>query len=258
LSLINGIGWRWTYAALGIIVWVIMLPLLATLFRNQPEDVGQMPDGLPTPKLASEILAENGRSFTLPAALHTRGYWITVCLTVAWSMIVTGITFNIIPLFESHGLTEEIATASFATLATALAVAQIIGGYLADRLPLNWLACASAAGLTAGVLLLLPMQTVVQAHIFALFLGVGQGLLGAVQSTLWVRYYGRLHLGKIRGSIATASVAASSLGPFIMGATFDLFGSYNTSLWIFLALLLPLTLVTPWATPPINQKLLTH
>jgi hypothetical protein len=79
-----------------------------------------------------------------------------------------------------------------------------------------------------------------------------------VQSTLWVRYYGRLHLGKIRGSIATASVAASSLGPFIMGATFDLFGSYNTSLWIFLALLLPLTLITPWATPPVNQKLLTH
>ena len=255
LSLINGIGWRWTYAALGIIVWVIMLPLLATLFRNQPEDVGQMPDGLPTPKLESEILAENGRSFTLPAALHTRAYWITVCLTVAWSMIVTGITFNIIPLFESHGLTEEIAAASFATLATALAVSQIVGGYLADRLPLNWLACASAAGLTAGVLMLLPMQTVAQAHIFALFLGVGQGLLGAVQSTLWVRYYGRLHLGKIRGSVATASVAASSLGPFIMGATFDLFGSYNTSLWLFLALLLPLTFITPWATLPVNKKL---
>jgi MFS family permease len=252
LSLINGIGWRWTYAALGIIVWLIMLPLLATLFRNQPEDVGQIQDGLRTPKSASEIMGENGRSFTLPAAFHTRAYWITICLTVAWSMIVTGITFNIIPLFESHGLSEAVATASFATLAASLAVSQIIGGYLADRLPLNWLASASAAGLAAGVFMLLPLQTVTQAHIFALFLGVGQGLLGAVQSTLWVRYYGRLHLGKIRGSIATANVAASSLGPFLMGATFDIFGSYNASLWLFLAILLPLTLATPFATPPIT------
>jgi MFS family permease len=252
LSLINGIGWRWTYAALGIIVWLIMLPLLATLFRNQPEDVGQIQDGLRTPKTASEIMGENGRSFTLPAAFHTRAYWITICLTVAWSMIVTGITFNIIPLFESHGLSEAVATASFATLAASLAVSQIIGGYLADRLPLNWLASASAAGLAAGVFMLLPLQTVTQAHIFALFLGIGQGLLGAVQSTLWVRYYGRLHLGKIRGSIATANVAASSLGPFLMGATFDIFGSYNASLWLFLAILLPLTLATPFATPPIT------
>jgi MFS family permease len=121
---------------------------------------------------------------------------------------------------------------------------------MADRLPLNWLACGSAAALTAGVLMLLPLQTVAQAHIFALLLGAGQGLLGAVQSTLWVRYYGRLHLGKIRGSIATASVAASSLGPFITGATFDLFGNYNTSLWLFLAILLPLIIAAPFATPP--------
>jgi MFS family permease len=168
-------------------------------------------------------------------------------------MIVTGITFNIIPLFESHGLSEEIAAASFATLATALAVSQMIGGYMADRLPLNWLACASAAGLAAGVFILLPLQTVAHAHIFALCMGVGQGLLGAVQSTLWVRYYGRLHLGKIRGSIATASVAASSLGPFIMGTTFDIFGSYNVSLWLFLAILLPLIIAAPFATPPVTQ-----
>ncbi|MCB8943280.1 MAG: MFS transporter [Ardenticatenaceae bacterium] len=253
LSLINGVGWRWAYAILGGIVWLILLPLLATLFRNRPEDVGQLPDGLRTAKVESEIMRENGRSFTLPAAMRTRAYWITVALAVAYSMIITGITFNIIPLFESHGLTEAMATASFATMATALAITQIIGGYLADKVPLNWLAFISALGLTAGVYLLLPMQSMAQAHLFALCIGIGQGFLGAVQSTLWVRYYGRLHLGKIRGSIATAGVAASSLGPFVMGATFDLFGSYNTSLWIFIIFLLPLIIAAPFATQPQNS-----
>jgi MFS family permease len=86
-------------------------------------------------------------------------------------------------------------------------------------------------------------------------MGAGQGLLGAVQSTLWVRYYGRLHLGKIRGSTITASVAGSSLGPFIMGATFDLSGSYNTSVWLFLILLIPLIVAAPIATQPINKTI---
>ena len=254
LSLINSVGWRWTYAIMGGTVWLIMLPLLATLFRNRPEDVGQLPDGLLITKMESEGVLSNGRSFTLPAAIRTRAYWITIALTVAWSMIVTGITFNIIPLFESHGLSAQVAAASFTTLATALAISQIIGGYLADKVPLNWLACASAAALTAGVIALLPMKSVPQAHLFALLMGSGQGLLGAVQSTLWVRYYGRLHLGKIRGSTITAGVAASSLGPFIMGATFDLFGGYDTSLWLFIIFLLPLILATPFATQPINQS----
>jgi hypothetical protein len=72
---------------------------------------------------------------------------------------------------------------------------------------------------------------------------------------LWVRYYGRLHLGKIRGSTITASVAGSSLGPFIMGATFDLSGSYNTSLWLFLILLIPHIVAAPFATQPINKTI---
>ena len=252
LALSNSVGWRWSYVILGGIVWLVMLPLLATLFRNKPEDVGQLPDGLLVAKLESEVVRENGRSFTLHAAIRTRAYWIIVVLAVAFSMIVTGITFNIIPLFESHGLTGEMAATSFATMAMALAITQIVGGYLADKLPLNWLACFSAIGLTTAVFILMSMQNMTQAHLFAMCVGIGQGFLGAVQSTLWVRYYGRLHLGKIRGSIITAGVAASSLGPFVMGATFDLSSSYDISLWFFIVFLLPLIIATPFATQPPN------
>ena len=84
----------------------------------------------------------------------------------------------------------------------------------------------------------------------ALLIGIGQGLFWAVNNTVWVRYYGRAHLGRIRGSVAMAMVAGSSIGPFIMGATYDLFGSYQVSLNLFIALLLPLAIAALWATPP--------
>ena len=45
LMLINLFGWRGAYAALGVIVWLVMLPILLLFYRNRPEDVGQSIDG---------------------------------------------------------------------------------------------------------------------------------------------------------------------------------------------------------------------
>ena len=40
--LIDNVGWRWTYALLGVGVWAVMFPILITLYRNRPEDVGHL------------------------------------------------------------------------------------------------------------------------------------------------------------------------------------------------------------------------
>ena len=71
-----------------------------------------------------------------------------------------------------------------------------------------------------------------------------------VGGTLWAKYYGRKHLGKIRGSVFTAGVAGSSVGPFIMGLIYDNLGSYKISLWIFIVLLIPVVISAFWAKPP--------
>ena len=136
------------------------------------------------------------------------------------------------------------------TLAIALAAAQLIGGLLADRIRLNWLAALCLTSIMVGIWALGRADSVILAQFYALFIGIGQGLFGAVDNTVWARYYGRAHLGRIRGSVVMAMVAGSSVGPFIMGATYDLFGNYQVSLNLFLALLIPLAIATLWATPP--------
>ena len=80
-------------------------------------------------------------------------------------------------------------------------------------------------------------------HWPGLFCGSGQYSLGSLFRPV-------PHLADIRGSIALAMVAASSAGPFIMGATYDLFGSYEVSLTLFIILLIPLAIAALWATPP--------
>ena len=87
-------------------------------------------------------------------------------------------------------------------------------------------------------------------HVFALVFGAGQGLAIVTSSTLWVRYYGREHLGKIRGAVWCTTVAGSGCGPFLLGALRDALGSYTPGLWILAIILIPLAPLMLLATQP--------
>ncbi len=257
LVLINQLDWRGTYVVLGVMVWLVMLPLLLLFYRNRPEDVGQTLDGRSyTAAAVPSVETEEAVSFSLKEARHTRAYWILMILSASMGLIVTAVFFNIVPIFTNQGLTDANAAATFTTLALALGAMQLIGGVLADRIRLNWLAAISTAFITAGIWILSRADSVMLAQVYALLIGIGQGLFGAVSNTVWVRYFGRAHLGRIRGNVAMAMVAGSSAGPFIMGATYDLFGSYQFSLNMFIIFLIPLAIATLWATPPVlsNNK----
>ena len=260
LWLIRQTEWRTAYATLGVMVWVVMLPLLFTLFRNKPEDVDQLIDGAHALSAnqpvapVTETAVSPHPSFTLKEAIRTRSYWIFLFTFVCWGMIVTAVTFNLFPLFESAGLSAQNAAATFTTLAGIMIVTQLIGGVLADKMRLNQLAAISLTLLTISMLFLVNLQAVWMGQLYAIFAGLGQGFLGAVNNTVWVRYFGRQNLGKIRGSIGTATVAGSSLGPFSMGFNFDQTGSFSLSLWAFTAIFAILIAATLFGTPPHSKQ----
>lgn len=248
LWLIDGFGWRWSYVILGVSVWVVLFPVLSIFYRNRPEDVGLVPDG----QMMSEAdqKAEDARSFSLSEAMRTRAYWIGAAAIAHWSMIGTGIQFHLVQIFLDRGMTAGEAALAFSVLAGAGACGRLVGGILADRVPLNALLAVAPAVLAGGVFLLLQLADEASILFFGIALGLGQGLLQSVHTTLWVRYYGRRHLGKIRGSLSTITVAASSFGPFAMGFAYDTFGGYSEILWLFLGIVVLMAFMGILATKP--------
>ena len=53
---------------------------------------------------------------------------------------------------------------------------------------------------------------------------------GTMQSAINAYYFGRKHLGAIKGFAATISVAGSAFGPFLFAFGFDVFGTYRSVL----------------------------
>ncbi len=73
---------------------------------------------------------------------------------------------------------------------------------------------------------------------------------------LWPNYFGKLHLGTIRGVAMTAIVAGSSLGPLPFGFFYDKFNSYGQIIGIMIIFPL-LASVASFVSPPpkYNQEI---
>ena len=253
LAIINQVGWRGTYMLAGAVVLGVMLPLALFIYIGRPEDIGETVEGV---KVTQTIVnakvhkSATEKEFTLREAMSSRAYWILLLSWIAWAAISTAITFNLLPIFSELGFSEEAAAVFFSLLMIVAAIFQILGGALADRIALRWLAFVAMGlySLAIGALIVLPPDAGIVSY--TITLGIGLGLFGGLTNTVWVRYFGRTHLGKIRGSVWTASVAGSSVGPFLMGIAFDHFGNFQSSLIVAACVLAVFAVTGLWATPP--------
>lgn len=259
LDTIEIYGWRTTYLIMGGTVLLAVVPTIFLLAVNRPEDLGQTADGRREPsadhprqagkKQASSPLSEEP-FITMPQAIRHRTLWILSLSMASWAGIGTGIVFYALEIYASFGIPEDSAKLLFGTFSTAMLLAQVLGGVLADRVELRKLLCASFTLLALGALTV-PLTTGPGTmHLFAILFGAGQGGAISVTATLWARYYGRTHLGKIRGLAWCLIVAGSGCGPLVLGIIKDATGSFQLGLWLFAAFLLPWPFVILLATPP--------
>ncbi|PHR98177.1 MAG: hypothetical protein COA78_26445 [Blastopirellula sp.] len=257
IALIQQFEWRTAYVILGIGVCVLMYPILIFVFRNRPEDIGQQPDGEAKPIASVETPEQKHEQgmdlpqLTFGEAIQTRAYWIMISLVIFWGMIATALMFVMIPYLGSRGISEsEVKFFVFIPLAISMAVFQLGGGYLADRISLKWLLAFGTLGMAASVWLYASIDSVWGAALYGAVFGASQGIAAAGGGPLWGKYFGRAHLGKIKGSSVTAMVAGSALGPYLLTKGADLYGSYEPVLFVFVAIYILQAIACLFATPP--------
>lgn len=264
LALIDAYGWRIAYVVLGLIVWMLVLPLVALVFRNRPDDVGQALDGeslaqaeasVATPDLSMPTAEEprrvslNDQGLTLTQARRQRSFWILLLGTSTWTMVGTGIVFAIVPLFKEQGLTATHAATAFTLQTIAQALAQLGSGALLRAVAIRHALSATLCAMAASAAMLAVGWNAVMLPAFMAY-GAAQGVMTVIAGTAWAEYFGRKHLGKIRGASMTAAVGGSSLGPVILGVSFDYAGGFTAGLWILAGAAAAIAVAAPLATPP--------
>lgn len=265
LWLVYRLGWRIGYVALGTSILLVFGFLVWRWFRSCPAELGLQVDGARIPARVTDKASidrnndlgqaaarpdHQPRNLTIAETIKTAPFWIVLGGTSLFGLIQTGVFFCLTPILKEFHLNSGLAATMLAVFAISLAIHQVLGGRLADQFKAKWLLglgmCLFASGL--GGMTLFHDSTGVL--IAGCLLGAAQGIYFSSAQPLWARYYGTRHLGKLRGILMATNVATSSMGPFLVGICFDIYGSFLPVLALFAILPLCGALASLFVAPP--------
>lgn len=244
---IDAWGWRNAWIVLAIIGMGVVVPFAAIFVRRQPEDMGLLPDGdRPIDELDSneDDNAESVQhavpdevSWTTSEAMRTPALW---SLVVAFSVVQMGIgiiAVHRIPAFMDRGLDPTLISFATAFDAVCAGVAMFLFGQLVGRFPARYL---GASGF--GFLAVASMITIYATNIPVMFLsmaifGLGIGGMIFLQNFIWADYFGRAHLGSIRGAVTPINLVIGGIGAPLAGYVRDWTGTYDLIWWVSVGLM---------------------
>ena len=258
LFLLHNYGWRTAYLCFGLLIGLGLIPLFWTLFRNNPQEFGRGLDGIRHVQPSKEEAAEQAglsslTDFTLSEAMRTPAFWIFGAGKATYALIQTALFFSLVPILSERGYGATEAASLTTLFGVTLIVMQLIGGALADRFSPAILLCLGLLFFSGGMALVTFGTTGWIVVMSGIIFGCGQGTFFGALQPMWARYYGRSHLGKIRGFLMTLMVGSSSLGPLFAGSMHDLFGNFDMAMQIFTIAPLPIAILCLLAPQPQKQ-----
>ena len=240
---INVLGWRMAWAALGIVMLATILPLGGFCMRRQPEDVGLLPDGdsvEPSPKSPEgrgreAVPAGMGvqGSFTAREAFRTRALWVLAIGDTLGALSLTPVLIHQVAYVEDKGYSLATAAMIGTMVAAFAAVGKVPWGMVAERVPVRYVMAFAFSIAGVSLWFLIRGQSLYPFYAYAAFFGLSMGAAPPLRNLAWASYFGRNHLGAIRGYATPLTRWAGGFGPLFAGLVYEWVGTYNIAFVVF-------------------------
>ncbi len=231
------LGWRSAWVSLGVFTLAtgVLPPLL--LMARRPEDMGLEPDpavaaeqskspnSAPSPATRAAVWRDT--DYTVREALRTPAFWILAFFSMVGFMAQAGVSLH----QAAHYVDAGVPQGQAALVATAFALGQIPGGMVwsavGRRMPVRIMLAISALWVAGGVFGIAFTDELGWGIFCGFVFGAGVGGLHTLLRLAWADYYGRVHLGAIRGLTLPAQIGGQAIGPVVSGFMFDASGGYR-------------------------------
>ena len=252
---VGHLGWRDTSLLLGILIWLIVLPLSTRLFSS-PESRGLLPDGeeqdssTPFVRRPQEV-TQPLHDFNIRDAFATRAYWQLACTLGIRAFVFNTMMIHMVAIMKWKGIDESTAGILIGVFAFVGIPTALFMGWLGDKVPKHKLvsigdAIASLALIQLAYVRIIPVWWMIS--IFVLW-SPNQGNWPLSWSIL-AESFGRKHFGALRGYLVATMQGFSFAAPLFSGWVFDQTQSYQWALiptvfLTFIAAILSWTLPKP-------------
>ncbi len=267
--LISTYGWRMSFVILGFIVWLTVIPVVALLMKNSPQDMGLLPDGAAAasnPEAAQKATqtANPGPqtstgTWTLKSAASTSTFWLMSLSFFAWSFALMIIIIHLVPHATDVGLPKATAAFALALMTLVSIPGRPLGGYFGDKVDIRYLLIGAMAIQMVAMAIFLLFTGVQQAWLLYTFVavyGAAMGMITPLVPALTARLFGPLSFGVVFGGILLLGTFGSGTGPLIAGRIFDVTKSYSGAFSLGIAMIVIAMLALFFVKPPQPKKTL--
>lgn len=228
-QIINRLEWRGAWVMLAFMVGILFTLFVLIVFRDNPQSCGLKPDGrMPVRRQRKRPPSLPDKDFTLKEARRTLTFWVFTLALALTSLYVTGLTFHIVSIFESGGMTEDKALAIFFPTSIIAVTVQFAFSFLSDFVKLKYLLILFLSGMLISSFGLFLLSGKPSAYYIVI---AGNGIIWGLYSVLigvtWPRFYGLKHLGAISGFSLSIAVFGSAMGPYLFSLSLKYSGSYG-------------------------------
>jgi MFS family permease len=234
--LIALLGWRDAWLWYGVITIAVLMPI-ALAVRTRPEHVGQHIDGLaidPKPSSTGATVVTEA-SFTRPEAMRTQGFWMLAAAFTLSGVAITGFQSQWIPHFRDIGVSATLAATAVSVYGALNISSRVVWGVLVSRFPLQRMMITHAAAAFLGVaFMVFVVHDTLTVFIRAAYQGLVLGSFFSLHTMLSAEYFGRLHIGSIRGAVMPSASLSRAGGPLLLSALRDWRGTYDLAFLVVL------------------------
>ncbi len=233
-------GWRITAVLCGLAFWGVGLPA-AYLFRNSPEEMGLLPDGVSSGDYINPDTGESKVVVTEPE-LSTKDALKSVTfrrLLLAESLrtfLLGSIVLHQIPHLVNIGIGADTAGGILGMMIFASIPGRALFGFLGDKITKNKLLAATMIIQGIGVLILAYANNIIHVYAFVLIYGLTYGGCIPVLMAFRGDIFGRKNFAQMSGIMSPFRMIGNVVGPVLAGYLFDVTGSYRVAFIAFAAL----------------------
>ncbi|MFC1911766.1 MFS transporter [Chloroflexota bacterium] len=225
--LITGFGWRMAYLIIGLITWLVVLPI-SRLLKRDPYEIGALPDGAKAPLKNGEGKEINTLTtgLSLTQVLRTHSFWLFLFIWLFIAINIYLILAHIVPHVTDIGFSTVQAAMVLSLIGGASAAGRIIMGVASDRIGRKMAAIICQLLLAGAMVWLIWADDLWMFYPFALVFGFIWGGLGPVMAAMIVDTFGLNKIGAILGMLDFGFAVGAATGPAVGGLIFDVTGSY--------------------------------
>jgi len=246
--LIATFDWRIAYIIMGVMAWLIIIPL-SRLLKERPDVTGTETSNMNSGSDTSIIVSAKNDGGNQPAgfsfrnATKTRSFWLFGSVWLLTSFCYFLIIIHLVPHATDIGILPMEAATILSVIGASFIAGRLLMGKVSDIIGGKKTAIICALLVAVSLIQLIWTQELSMLYIFGVVYGFAQGGLDTSMAALVVDTFGTRHIGIIMGSLMFSYGVGMIIGPAVGGLIFDATNSYFIGFIISVLAMLIVTLL---------------